>query len=389
MIRIRSGIINIIASLCIFLVFVVVVELVLRTTHLFGARLSWSEPDPILGYRFIPSSDYWYYKENDHPITGRINSYGWKDKEWALKKPQNTYRIAVLGDSIVEAFQVESDRTCLSLAEHELNENHKLKFEFMNFGLSGFTQTEEFWVLKNHVMQFSPDMVIVFFQPLNDIMDVEKETASGLIRPFYHISGNEELILDTSFVKTREFKNKLLVNRLKKHSVLISLLCERYSYYQQIQWLEKNEKLKNKNAGAKVLQRNKLDGYLTLCTANPDSTYLKNYQLNKMLIKAMSEYCKGEGLKFILVTIDNDYIPKSEEKHKAIDPTFDANYFEDDLKNYATILNIEYLGLQRIFRQAYENNGIPLHWGHWNYQGHKLVANVLADKLKSVVLFEK
>ena len=106
-----------------------------------------------------------------------------------------------------------------------------------------------------------------------------------------------------------------------------------------------------------------------------------------MLIKVMSEYCKDEGIKFILVTVDNDaYIPKFEEQYKAIDPTFNTNFFEDDLKNYATSLNIEYLGLQRMFRQAYENTGTPLHWGHWNYQGHKLVANALANKLRPLII---
>ena len=97
---------NILVSFVIFFAFILTLELVLRATHLFGARISYSEPDPILGWRHTPKSKYWFYEENDHPITGRINSYGWRDKEWSLKKPENVYRIAVLGDSMVEAFQV-------------------------------------------------------------------------------------------------------------------------------------------------------------------------------------------------------------------------------------------------------------------------------------------
>ena len=42
---------------------------------------------------------------------------------------------------------------------------------------------------------------------------------------------------------------------------------------------------------------------------------------------------------------------KIEKSCKTIDPTFDANFLEDDLKDYATSLNVEYLGLQRLFRQ--------------------------------------
>lgn len=159
----------------------------MRATHLFNARISWSERDSILVWRFTPGRRYWFKKENDHPVTGRINSYGWKDKEWSLQKPAKTYRIAVLGDSCVEAFQVESDQTFLSLTEQQLNKNQDIKVELMNFGRSGFTQSEELLVLKNCVSQFYTDMVVLFFSP-NDIEDVSRETAGDLIRPFYHIS---------------------------------------------------------------------------------------------------------------------------------------------------------------------------------------------------------
>lgn len=100
----------------------------------------------------------------------------------------------------------------------------------------------------------------------------------------------------------------------------------------------------------------------------------------------MAEYCKEKGIQFMLVTIDTDaYIPEVEKSCKTIDPTFDANFLEDDLKDYATSLNVEYLGLQRLFRQTFENTGVTLHWGHWNYEGHKVVAHALADKLNSII----
>ena len=87
-----------------------------------------------------------------------------------------------------------------------------------------------------------------------------------------------------------------------------------------------------------TLQKN-----LTLCTTNADTIYVKNYLLNKRLIKAMAEYCKEKGIKFMLITIDTDaYIPEVEKRYKAIDPTFDANFFEEDLRNYAASLNIDY-----------------------------------------------
>lgn len=390
--KIRTFLINILFVFIIFSVFITILEIVLRTTHLFGARISWMEPDPVLGYRFTPGRKYWYDKENDHPITGRINSYGWRDKEWSRHKPANAYRVAVLGDSMVAAFEVESDRTFLTLAEKQLKENYGLDVELMNFGRFGFTQTEELIVLKNHIKQFTPDIVLLFFFPGNDIQEVSRKTSPYLLRPFYNISESGELILDASYVDNPEFKIKCLINSFKQHSALISLLCERYNAY-------KKQKQFRANFSSRTLvveewpRKLVTENCLSLCTDNPNEIYLKNYQLNKILIKTMSEYCKEEGMQFVLVTLDIPaYIPKVESQLTLIDSTFNTNFFEDDLKDFAKSINIEYFGLQRVFRQFFNKTDIYLRWGkdwkswgHWNYEGHKVVANALADKLEAIL----
>jgi len=88
----------------------------------------------------------------------------------------------------------------------------------------------------------------------------------------------------------------------------------------------------------------------------------------------------------MLVTLDiQAYIPEVEKKYKLIDSTFNADFLEDDLRAFAKSINVVYLGLQRIFRQSFENMGVSLHWEHWNYEGHKVVANALTEKLKSFI----
>ena len=61
-------------------------------------------------------------------------------------------------------------------------------------------------------------------------------------------------------------------------------------------------------------------------------------------------------------------------------------------------MNIEYVGPQRFFREDFLQHRIPFHWkngeqkysryweyaahtGHWNYQGHEVVANALLKAL--------
>lgn len=128
-----------------------------------------------------------------------------------------------MGDSYVEALQVESDRNFLAIAERQLNKENGFEIEIMNFGRSGFTQTEELLVLKNEVIYYAPDMLILFFTPENDIDDVRRETTPGQMRPFFNDLGNGDLQLDTSFAAMPGFKSQS-VNRLVQTQFCITVL---------------------------------------------------------------------------------------------------------------------------------------------------------------------
>lgn len=373
-------------SLGIFIMFIGIVEAVLRTTHLFGSAISYTEPDPLLGNRYTGGASYWFHKEGPHPVTGKMNSHGYRDKEWQLAKPDNTYRIAVLGDSYVEALQVESEKTFLSKTEHDLNSifNGDYHVELMNFGHSGYTQSHELIQLKREVSKFSPDLVVLFFLPGNDIDDISSVTARNLIAPFYSVSPSDELILDTGFNKMAAYRTRSFINWFKQRSALLSLIANRFNAYvrdrrvKQIQVYQENRE----DRGVK--------GYLSLCTDNQDPRYVENYSLNKRLIREMSDYSKERGTRFMLVTINMEYyIPASEEKLKKTDHTFNVNFFEDDLKDFAEKNGMEYLGLQRIFRDAFTRDGYKLHTAHWNYKGHEVVADTLTKKLKGIILRQR
>ena len=76
----KNIVINLMLVFLALLMCVIAVEITLRTTHLFGARIACSEPNSTVGWRFTPNCKYWYGREGDHPITGRINNYGWRDR---------------------------------------------------------------------------------------------------------------------------------------------------------------------------------------------------------------------------------------------------------------------------------------------------------------------
>ena len=346
-------------------------EVLFRTTHLFDAHRSWSEPDPVLGWRYTAGRAYWHHKENDHPITGRINSFGWRDRERSLEKRAGSYRVAVLGDSYVEALQVELDSTFLQITERRLNAKPGCRFEVMNFGRSGMTQTEEYLLLTNEVLRFHPDHVMVFFAPVNDVADINPRTADTRSRPFYTVDSNDELVLDTSFVSTREFQIKRLINKLKQRSALVSLLTDRYNLLRRSR--------QQGQVGDRVAETRGIKKTLSLCTDRPEDIYTQSYRLNKRLLAEMADACRKARIDFTVASVQTVYRAATIDSLRAIDASFDPGFFDRDLQALADSVGFGYFALQPHFEQFYARHGEKLHWGHWNYNGHRLVGGVLAQ----------
>ena len=363
------------------LVTVLLLEVFLRATHLGGARLSWSQPDSLIGWRFTPNKAYYHFGENETPRVGRINSLGWRDKERTLKEPPDVYRVAILGDSFVEAFQVEQEATFLALAEEQLSQETGRPVELLNFGRSGMTQSEQYLLLRDEVLQYQPDAVALFFLPDNDIADISRETAGDLVRPFFTLSPSGDLVLDTSFNQSATYRWKQLLNPLKQNSALVSWLAEQANSWRQ----------QRRRPAADVVpsQPMQLGGPWSVATAQPDPQFGENYQLNKRLIEAMAGIAQQHGIQFILVSIGQLYRPEEIAAAQAIDPSYDPAYFDSDLADLAAKDGFMHAGLYEVFRQHYEQNGQPLRWSHWNYAGHEVVAETMADVLRPLVGVEQ
>lgn len=374
-------------------------EIFFRATHFLGARISWAIADPWLGWRLAPGHDYWYGHENSQPVLWDVNRYGWRGGDWPLKKAADVYRVALLGDSYVEALQVEEESTFGALTEKKLMEQTGRKVEMMNFGRSCAAQSEELLVLKQDILKFNPDMVVLFYFAVNDIGDLHPATSLTLMRPFYTENSDGSLSLDVSFQNSREFRLKQWVNPLKQHSALISLLTERFIIFQRVQQAQ-NIGILEDDPDAE----HSLKAYLSLATQTPDPQYRSNYALSKRLLKEISDICEKQGIRFMLVNIDlPSYMPELETKFKNADRTFDPLFFDHDLQSFARSEKFDFIGLDNIFHQHYQQNQRPLHFkywdtlgtqgyweygahtGHWNYEGHRLVAETLTEKLKPII----
>src|SRR5687768_12971582 len=111
-----------------------------------------SAPDPIRGRALIAGQQRWYGDEGGGHV--RINSAGFRDEEWAIAKPANTVRIALLGDSFVEAPQVAENERFGELLQRQLTADRVLgdrAVQVLNFGVSGYGTAEELLTFRHVV----------------------------------------------------------------------------------------------------------------------------------------------------------------------------------------------------------------------------------------------
>ena len=135
----------------------------------------------------------------------RTNSEGFRDDEWTVAKPAETVRIAVLGDSYVDALQVEEPNRFTERLVDALSACRSVdttSLEVMNFGQSGYGTAQELLTFRHNVTKYSPDLVILAFLPHNDLRNNSPTLQGDTGRPYF-VLDNDALVFDDSFRETR------------------------------------------------------------------------------------------------------------------------------------------------------------------------------------------
>jgi hypothetical protein len=87
------------------------------------------------------------------------NRWGMRDQDYERKPPANTYRIAMLGASLVMGWGVGDGETFEALLERRLNaEQGPMKYERLNFGVPGYQPLQQL-VAADKALTFSPDAI--------------------------------------------------------------------------------------------------------------------------------------------------------------------------------------------------------------------------------------
>jgi hypothetical protein len=190
-------------------------------SRLAGFHPSFVVPDHTIGSHWRPGARYRWTVEGFSQ--GRINAAGWRDRDYAERKPAGTTRILFCGDSYVAALEVPLDSTFHKRLERRLGADatpgHHV--EVMALGRGGLGTTQEYLAYRKWGARYDPDIVAVLFV-LNDWADNWSGMWQGIQRPYFVVEG-DSLRLDTSFVNTPEFRSTERLAPWNQASSLVTL----------------------------------------------------------------------------------------------------------------------------------------------------------------------
>ncbi len=101
---------------------------------------------------------------DQHFKTININSHGLRGSDFSSIKPENTYRIFVVGGSTTFGTGTTSDSTTIPgfLQEKFDKESFPKNIEVINAGISGLFSGTEVGLIKQQILNFNPDLLIIY-----------------------------------------------------------------------------------------------------------------------------------------------------------------------------------------------------------------------------------
>ncbi|HEY6187367.1 MAG TPA: hypothetical protein VIW80_06805 [Pyrinomonadaceae bacterium] len=338
------------------------------------------------GLSLRPGAEGWWRKEGEAYI--KINSDGLRDYEHEKQKPPGTLRIAVLGDSWAEAFQVPIEKTFWAVMQRKLAECACLngrKVEVINFGVSGFGTAQELMTLRRHVWEYSPDIVLLAFNA-NDVVDNSRALRKDDGVPYY-VYRDGQLVLDSSFLHTRNYQMRnsafnIQLKRVRDYSRVLQFIYDLPNVIEANRAARQTANVPAAEPGINP----------TFYREPTDPDWKDAWALTETLLTIMNDEVSKGGARFLVVTLDTaiEVHPdarRREEFMKRLGIS-DLSYPNQRIRALGERAGFEVFNLSPALQAYVDQRKVYLHGfgrtlggGHWNEVGHEVAGGLMAQKL--------
>ena len=291
-----------------------------------------------------------------------INAQGWNSRHdaYQVERRPGVRRIAIIGDSYVEALDVPYDQSFADQLDRHLNANGN-SVEVYRFGISGAPLSQYLYMLENEVARYKPDLVIVL------LIHNDFDESFGF-KPGRYTSSFLKLKMEGTAVLERIPPSPYEASWLEvlRHSATF-----RYLYYQRkIQPTVIRDIIFGKKRTKTYEANVEVDGIL----ANWDQIEAATDYLFGLLVDS----AKNQGADLILVMDANRQAIYEGRPGADVGGAGKLNRLASRL---AKAHGIQFLDLDSAFRTDWLQNKKRFEFpddNHWNLRGHREAARAIA-----------
>ncbi|MDD5541817.1 MAG: acyltransferase family protein [Acidobacteriia bacterium] len=319
--------------------------------------------DPTCTYSLKPNQ-VTRLRYNNYDYTVRTNSYGLNSPEISLNRPTpDTYRVLAIGDAFTMPEGLDYAESYPARLQALLSQRMAPReVQVINAGVTGYGPPEELPQLAELCPLFKPNVVVYQFF-------IDEFTQALLTRQ----DRLREIGLDESGVS----KIQLALER--------SQIIAHFNLWQDRIIAQLTGRTSPWRYGKALLQYYALGEHSIYCTESLEKV---RYDLDQM-----RHIARSEGADFIVVFVpgaievsraeDIDYFPKGQDlKDRS---KFDLNLPEHNLLRIASELGIEVVNLTPYLRNDPRQPVYFRNSWHWNAEGHRVAAQVMANVLLNPV----
>lgn len=344
------------------------------------------------GWALRPGFAGWVTAENK--VWVQINSDGLRDRERRREKPAGTIRVAVLGDSYIQAVNVPIEKAFTSFLETRLASCAQplgRQAEVINFGVSGYGTAQELLTYRHHAAAYHPDIVVLAMYLGNDIFNNSRELneSDGHAVPYF-VLRDGKLVADTREVEDTTAATLPWYHRVRmsvtERFITAKLVYNGYALlrapFVPLQVVE-------------VAPPSASEASDLVYQPEPGQAADEAWRVTEALVRELADEVAANGSELWVVTLST-----AEQVHPDLSVRrafaqlvgVDSLFYPDHrIRDFAQAHGIpvvslaeplaDYAATNHVFLNGGYNAEFPGGTGHWNETAHRLAAGLVGERL--------
>lgn len=311
---------------------------------------AWYQLDPQLGWSLRAHRQGIHLQDGQRTHV-RINNAGFRDRDRFVDKLEGVYRIAVLGDEVSEAMQIEVTDTWWWRLPPLLQACTKqLRVEVLNFAVGGYGTGQELVTLETTAMRYQPDLVLLQFSNANDVVDNSFALSKRKLRPFYRVDARGVPRISESFAASPAFMRRMQT---------------RYRLGEEIADHSRAFQLARQLADITFIGEAHADRDITILGEPRGVLWEEAWHTTEALLTRMSQYSERNGARFVVVGAPHP-----------LQPVGAMAYPDQRLAQFGARSHVPIVSLANVIRPE-----LYLKGGEWSTEAHRVAAETVAQRI--------